>query len=118
LPSLIVGGCVQWACSRSYGLGTRIPWDEQFLVESLSDSTIYMAYYTIAHLLQGVILIGFLKQVAIATTIGEDNIDGSKPSPIGVRPDQLTKGTWDYIFLEGPVLYIYLLMFLLFLYLF
>ncbi|XP_063900426.1 leucine--tRNA ligase, cytoplasmic-like [Zophobas morio] len=76
----------EWACSRSYGLGTRIPWDEQFLVESLSDSTIYMAYYTIAHLLQG-----------------EDNIDGSKPSPIGVRPDQLTKGTWDYIFLEGPL---------------
>ncbi|KAG4948544.1 hypothetical protein JHK82_041725 [Glycine max] len=24
-------------------------WDEQFLVESLSDSTIYMAYYTVAH---------------------------------------------------------------------
>ncbi|KAI7754582.1 hypothetical protein M8C21_003772, partial [Ambrosia artemisiifolia] len=36
----------QWACSRSFGLGTRIPWDEEFLVESLSDSTIYMAYYT------------------------------------------------------------------------
>ncbi|KAK9291588.1 hypothetical protein L1049_019537 [Liquidambar formosana] len=41
----------QWACSRSFGLGTRIPWDEQYLVESLSDSTLYMAYYTIAHLL-------------------------------------------------------------------
>ena len=25
----------------------------QFLIESLSDSTIYMAYYTVAHLLQG-----------------------------------------------------------------
>jgi len=43
----------QWACSRSYGLGSRIPWDKQFLVESLSDSTIYMSYYTVAHLLQG-----------------------------------------------------------------
>jgi len=31
-----------WACSRSFGLGTRVPWDEQFVVESLSDSTIYM----------------------------------------------------------------------------
>lgn len=41
------------ACSRSYGLGTRIPWDEKYLIESLSDSTIYMAYYTVAHLLQG-----------------------------------------------------------------
>ena len=43
----------QWACSRSYGLGSRIPWDQQFLVESLSDSTVYMSYYTVAHLLQG-----------------------------------------------------------------
>lgn len=34
-------------------IGTRIPWDEQYLVESLSDSTIYMAFYTVAHLLQG-----------------------------------------------------------------
>ena len=36
-----------WACSRSFGLGTRVPWDEQFVVESLSDSTIYMSYYTV-----------------------------------------------------------------------
>ncbi|KAE8722265.1 putative serine/threonine-protein kinase [Hibiscus syriacus] len=47
-----LGWLNQWACSRSFGLGTRIPWDEEFLVESLSDSTIYMAYYTVAHLLQ------------------------------------------------------------------
>ena len=40
------------ACSRTYGLGSKLPWDEQWLIESLSDSTIYMAYYTIAHLLQ------------------------------------------------------------------
>ena len=36
-----------------YGLGSRLPWDESWLIESLSDSTIYMAYYTVAHLLQG-----------------------------------------------------------------
>eukprot|EP00965_Chrysotila_dentata_P178740 5902750-Pleurochrysis_carterae.AAC.3 len=41
-----------WACSRSFGLGTRMPWDEAFLIESLSDSTIYMSYYLVAHLLQ------------------------------------------------------------------
>lgn len=41
----------EWACSRTKGLGTRLPWDNQFLIESLSDSTIYMAYYTVAHLL-------------------------------------------------------------------
>lgn len=43
----------QWACARSYGLGSKLPWDPQYLVESLSDSTIYMAYYTVAHLLHG-----------------------------------------------------------------
>jgi leucyl-tRNA synthetase len=46
----------QWACSRSFGLGSRLPWDPQYLIESLSDSTIYMAYYTVAHFLQGNIL--------------------------------------------------------------
>jgi leucyl-tRNA synthetase len=31
-----------WACSRWFGLGTKLPWDPQFVIESLSDSTIYM----------------------------------------------------------------------------
>lgn len=43
----------EWGCSRSFGLGTKIPFDERYLIESLSDSTIYMAYYTVAHMLQG-----------------------------------------------------------------
>jgi leucyl-tRNA synthetase len=43
----------KWACARTYGLGSKLPWDPQFLVESLSDSTIYMAYYTVAYHLQG-----------------------------------------------------------------
>ena len=42
-----------WACGREFGLGTRLPVDKRYLIESLSDSTIYMAYYTIAHLAQG-----------------------------------------------------------------
>ena len=41
----------EWACTREEGLGTKLPWDEKWLIESLSDSTIYMAYYTIAHLI-------------------------------------------------------------------
>ncbi|MFC1682473.1 leucine--tRNA ligase [Nanoarchaeota archaeon] len=41
----------EWACSREEGLGTRLPWDKKWLIESLSDSTIYMAYYTISHLI-------------------------------------------------------------------
>lgn len=70
------------ACSRTYGLGTRLPWDEQWLIESLSDSTIYMAYYTVAHLLQGGVL------------------SGQGPSPLGIRPQQMTREVWDYIFFK------------------
>lgn len=73
----------QWACSRSFGLGSRIPWDEEFLVESLSDSTIYMAYYTVAHLLHQ------------ADMYGEN---ASNP----VKPEQMTDEVWDFLFRGGP----------------
>jgi leucyl-tRNA synthetase len=43
-----------WACTREEGLGTRLPWDEHWLIESLSDSTFYNAYYTITHILKEV----------------------------------------------------------------
>jgi leucyl-tRNA synthetase len=36
------------ACARKSGLGTKLPWDKDWIVESLSDSVIYMAYYIIA----------------------------------------------------------------------
>nr|MDQ3883558.1 leucine--tRNA ligase [Thermoproteota archaeon] len=36
------------ACARKSGLGTKLPWDNEWIIESLSDSTIYMAYYIIA----------------------------------------------------------------------
>ncbi|HLD48745.1 MAG TPA: leucine--tRNA ligase, partial [archaeon] len=36
------------ACARKSGLGTKMPWDREWIIETLSDSTIYMAYYTIA----------------------------------------------------------------------
>ncbi len=35
-------------CARKRGLGTRFPFDKEWIIESLSDSTIYMAFYTIA----------------------------------------------------------------------
>lgn len=73
----------QWACARTYGLGSKLPWDPTFLVESLSDSTIYMAYYTIAHLLQG-------------------NIDGSKRGQLDIAPEEMTDEIWEYLFRDGP----------------
>ncbi|MEM5836295.1 MAG: leucine--tRNA ligase [Candidatus Aenigmatarchaeota archaeon] len=36
------------ACTRKTGLGTPLPWDKSWKIETLSDSVIYMAYYTIA----------------------------------------------------------------------
>nr|WP_052884638.1 leucine--tRNA ligase [Infirmifilum uzonense] len=41
-----------WACTHERELGTPLPWDEKWVLESLSDSTIYMAYYTISKYLQ------------------------------------------------------------------
>ena len=77
-----LGWLRQWACSRAFGLGTRVPWDEQFLIESLSDSTIYMAYYTVAHLLQG-----------------GDMYGSARPS---VEPSAMTDEVWDAVFLGVP----------------
>jgi len=39
-------------CARKRGLGTEFPFENGWIIESLSDSTIYMAMYTIAHLLR------------------------------------------------------------------
>jgi len=58
-----------WACTRRVGLGTRLPWDPAWLIEPLSDSTVYMAYYTIAHHLRS------------------------------MQADQLTPEVFDFIFL-------------------
>lgn len=64
------------ACARTRGLGTPLPWDKKWIIESLSDSTIYMAYYTLSHKLR----------------------------EFGLHPSQLTEETWDYILLgEGDV---------------
>ncbi|MDD3985238.1 MAG: leucine--tRNA ligase [Methanobacterium sp.] len=43
-----IGWLQDWACSRRIGLGTKLPWNKDWLIEPLSDSTIYMAYYTIS----------------------------------------------------------------------
>uniref|UniRef100_A0AC35U8P0 Leucine--tRNA ligase n=1 Tax=Rhabditophanes sp. KR3021 TaxID=114890 RepID=A0AC35U8P0_9BILA len=69
----------EYACSRSYGLGTKLPWDKQYLIESLSDSTIYNAYYTVAHMLQG-------------------NVEGSEVGSLEIGADKMSDDVWDYIF--------------------
>jgi leucyl-tRNA synthetase len=91
----------QWAVSRSFGLGSKLPWDAQVLVESLSDSTVYMAYYTIAHFLQGTSFIFFLETSVVNGTVG-GVMDGSKVGPLGVVPEQMTDEVFDYIFTNKP----------------
>lgn len=44
----------EWPCTRRVGMGTSAPWDESWVIESLSDSTIYMIFYTISHILEDV----------------------------------------------------------------
>ncbi len=41
------------ACARQHGLGTKLPWDKNWIIESLSDSVIYMAYYIISKYVNG-----------------------------------------------------------------
>jgi leucyl-tRNA synthetase len=36
------------ACVRKTGLGTKLPWDNEWIIESLADSVIYMAYYPLS----------------------------------------------------------------------
>ncbi len=59
-------------CARKRGIGTLLPWDEKWIIESLSDSTIYMCLYTIIH---------HIKRNEI-------------------KPEQLRDEFWDYILLN------------------
>ncbi|MEM0241705.1 MAG: leucine--tRNA ligase [Fervidicoccaceae archaeon] len=59
------------ACARSRGMGTPLPWDDKWIIESLSDSTIYMAFYTVISKIRG----------------------------LGIRPELLDGEFWDYVFL-------------------
>ncbi len=59
------------ACARTRGLGTELPWEPGWVIEALSDSTIYMAFYTIIH----------------------------KIRSLGIEAGKLDEGFWDYVFL-------------------
>jgi leucyl-tRNA synthetase len=78
-----LGWLHQWAVTRQFGLGTKLPWDKTQLVESLSDSTIYMAYYTVAHYLHS-------------------DIYGKELGVGKVKFEQMTDEVWDYIFALSP----------------
>ena len=61
-------------CARRRGLGTQLPFANEWIIESLSDSTIYMAFYTV------------IKQIR----------------RFGLKPEQLREEFFDFVFLgEG-----------------
>jgi leucyl-tRNA synthetase len=60
----------EWACARTTGFGTPLPWGKGWIIETLSDSTVYMAFYT------------------INKHIKQNNI----------KPESLTPEVFDYIF--------------------
>jgi len=79
----------EWPCSRNFGLGTQLEsrmGDAKVIIDSLSDSTIYMAYYTVAHYFH-------------ETSDGTLNLDGNKPNKYGITP-AMVKGNdfWDFVF--------------------
>ncbi len=43
----IIDWLKEWPCARKSGLGTPLPWRSGWIVETLTDSTVYMAFYTI-----------------------------------------------------------------------
>ncbi|MEM4929223.1 MAG: leucine--tRNA ligase [Acidilobaceae archaeon] len=63
-----------WAFTHKGELGTHLPWDPEWVIESLSDSTIYMAYYTLSK---------YIKQ----------------QEKYGIKPESLSPEFFDYVFL-------------------
>ncbi|MEM3321973.1 MAG: leucine--tRNA ligase [Conexivisphaerales archaeon] len=48
----VVDWLLDYPCARQSGLGTHLPWDNKWLIETLSDSTVYMAFYSISHIIR------------------------------------------------------------------
>jgi leucyl-tRNA synthetase len=74
------------ACARKSGLGTKLPMDQDWIIESLSDSVIYMAYY---------MLTKYVKNDSIGDGNSKLTIDTAADTDV----DNLNDSFFDYIFL-------------------
>jgi leucyl-tRNA synthetase len=83
-----------WACTREFGLGTRLPWDEKWLIESLSDSTIYMAFYTFYYVIKDVDPEKITDEVFDYILLGEG--DAVKLAEKGISAELLKKARTEY----------------------
>ena len=80
----------EWPCIRNYGLGTRLPWDDDFVIEPLSDSTIYMAYYTFAPRLREIPVEDLDRDFFDALFFGPEAVDDPDERALELREE------WDY----------------------
>jgi leucyl-tRNA synthetase len=80
----------EWPCIRNYGLGTRLPWDTDFVIEPLSDSTIYMAYYTVAPRLQEIPVEDLDREFFDALFYGPEAVDDPDERALDLREE------WEY----------------------
>ncbi|WP_248908779.1 leucine--tRNA ligase [Halocatena marina] len=80
----------EWPCIRNYGLGTPLPMDEDFIIEPLSDSTIYMAYYTIAHRLRDVPVEQLTHEFFDTLFYGPEAVPEPDETALALREE------WDY----------------------
>jgi leucyl-tRNA synthetase len=67
------------ACARKSGLGTKLPWDNEWIIESLADSVIYMAYYPLSRYI--------------------DNNQDSQKDEEKILADNLNDNFFDYVLL-------------------
>ncbi|NLA38332.1 MAG: leucine--tRNA ligase, partial [Methanomicrobiales archaeon] len=88
-----------WACTRRVGLGTKLPWDPTWIIEPLSDSTVYMAYYTIAHRLKAIPAEKLTREVFDYIFFGEGDPDTLDRETLdGLRSEFLYWYPYDYRF--------------------
>jgi leucyl-tRNA synthetase len=80
----------EWPCIRNYGLGTRLPWDQDFVIEPLSDSTLYMSYYTIAHRIDEVDPEAMDREFFDTLFYGAEAVDDPDETALELREE------WDY----------------------
>ncbi len=77
----------EWPCIRNFGLGTKLPFDDDFVIEPLSDSTLYMAFYTVAHRLQDVPVDELTPAFFDALFYGEEAIEADAEGAIDTALD-------------------------------
>jgi leucyl-tRNA synthetase len=87
----------EWPCVRNFGLGTPLPQDPKFIIEPLSDSTIYMAFYILAHVIKRYKSDQLKKEFFDFVMIGKGNVDiASKKTGIPSSELRDLKKQFDY----------------------